>query len=356
MRILQLIDTLSPGGAERMAVNYANALAEKIEFSGLVSTRLEGDLQNRISTKISFRCLYKKHALDIPALLKLRHVVKKNRVQIIHAHGTTFFTAFLLKCIYPPVKIIYHEHLGNRANEKFSQNIVLISCSLFFTKIIVVNPELKVWCEKFLWCKNVFFLPNFAHLSQDESTTTTLKGNDGKRIVMLANLKHPKNHFFVVKAFSKMNLISQGWTLHLVGKIYDDDYFNAIDSFVSNEQLTNAIFFYNSCADIKNILSQADIGILASTSEGFPVAILEYAQMKLPVMSTTAGYCSALIKNGKTGFLFDPNNIENFKTQLQCCVSNTDLSNNLANNLHQICEHKYSENAVILQLLAIYSK
>jgi hypothetical protein len=38
MRILQIIDSLDIGGAEKMAVNYANTLSKKIEFSGLVVT------------------------------------------------------------------------------------------------------------------------------------------------------------------------------------------------------------------------------------------------------------------------------------------------------------------------------
>lgn len=44
MRILQLIDSLEAGGAERMAVTYANALVQEIAFSGLVATRKEGPL------------------------------------------------------------------------------------------------------------------------------------------------------------------------------------------------------------------------------------------------------------------------------------------------------------------------
>ena len=32
MRIVQVIDSLETGGAERMAVNYANALALRLEF------------------------------------------------------------------------------------------------------------------------------------------------------------------------------------------------------------------------------------------------------------------------------------------------------------------------------------
>jgi hypothetical protein len=35
MRVLQIIDSLEAGGAERMAVNYANALANEIDFSAL---------------------------------------------------------------------------------------------------------------------------------------------------------------------------------------------------------------------------------------------------------------------------------------------------------------------------------
>ena len=32
MRIIQIIDSLDIGGAEKMAVNYANSLAKNIEF------------------------------------------------------------------------------------------------------------------------------------------------------------------------------------------------------------------------------------------------------------------------------------------------------------------------------------
>ena len=54
MRIIQIIDSLEAGGAERMAVNYANALAHTIEFSGLVATRKEGLLLNQIDSTVSY--------------------------------------------------------------------------------------------------------------------------------------------------------------------------------------------------------------------------------------------------------------------------------------------------------------
>ena len=72
MRIVQLIDSLEAGGAERMAVNYANALANEIEFSGLVATRKEGLLLEKIKNKKAYLFLNKKGAIDINSIFKFR--------------------------------------------------------------------------------------------------------------------------------------------------------------------------------------------------------------------------------------------------------------------------------------------
>ncbi|WP_278011088.1 hypothetical protein [Flavobacterium gyeonganense] len=95
MRIIQIIDSLDAGGAERMAVNYANVLADEIQFSGLVSTRKEGFLKEEINPNVSYLFLEKKQQLDFKALLRLRSFVVKNKVSYIHAHSTSFFSFFI---------------------------------------------------------------------------------------------------------------------------------------------------------------------------------------------------------------------------------------------------------------------
>jgi hypothetical protein len=97
MRIVQIIDSLEAGGAERMAVNYANALADRIEFSGLVVTRKGGALFDQIDTGVSYFYLDRKKTFDYKALVKLRKYIVENKVTHIQAHSTSFFLAFLLK-------------------------------------------------------------------------------------------------------------------------------------------------------------------------------------------------------------------------------------------------------------------
>ena len=82
IRVIQLIDSLEPGGAERMAVTIANSLLDTVNFSGLVVTRKEGSLLTTLHPKVSYHCVHKKSTFDIKALLRLRHFIKKTHKQM----------------------------------------------------------------------------------------------------------------------------------------------------------------------------------------------------------------------------------------------------------------------------------
>lgn len=355
MRILQMIDSLEAGGAERMAVNYANALADVIDFSGLVVTRNEGALLNQVNNKVSYLYLDKKGTIDFKALSSLLKFVVENKVEIVHAHSTSFFLAILLKLCYPWVKVIWHEHYGARVNEYRTDNLVLFFSSFFFSFIFVVNHQLEEWVKKMLFTKKVSYVPNFATLDENQNKETVLKGEYGMRIVCLANLKHPKNHIALLKAFEELKLQDIGWSLHLIGKDYNDDYSNYLKKFIKINDLEKAIFICNSKNDIQNILSQAEIGILCSTDEGFPVSILEYGLAKLAVVSTNVGYCSEIIKDNFSGFLFDPLDNNQLQKQLQKMILDKIQRDEFALHLHKWVLENYSMEKGVQFLVSKYN-
>ncbi len=357
MRILQIIDSLDTGGAERMAVNYANALADRVDFSGLVATRKEGLLLNQLDSKVSYLFLNKKSSFDLKALFRLRKFVIQNEVEIIHAHGTSFLVGSMLKWVYPWVKIVWHEHYGARAKQSQTDNLVLLFFSLFFSSVFVVNYQLEKWVKKNLLSKKIYCIPNFVtpNKSQANDIVTVLGGNEGKRIVCVANLKKPKNHISLLIAFNEMKLQNLGWSIHLIGKDYKDDYSDYLKEFMHTNNLEQDVFIYDSRNDIQNILSQATIGVLCSTDEGFPLSLLEYGLAQLAVISTNVGYCSEIIKDGFSGLLFDPLNDCQLQQQLEKMISNKQSRKGFGLHLQELVLKKYSKDTIIQLLMIKYN-
>lgn len=354
MRVLQIIDSLNAGGAERMAVNYANALADTIEFSGIVVTREEGILKKQLNGNVSYYFINKKKTIDFHSIRILKNIIVQNNIDILHAHGTSFFTAFLVKIIVFRVKIVFHEHNGDRSNQSFLKNIPLFVSLLFFNKILVVNKQIENWFHK-IGVKKASYFPNFASLASVDFEKTALKGEAGKRIICLANLRDPKNHQVLLRAFHKLNLQKENWTLHFVGKNYQDAYSGNLIKLVKELHIEESVFLYDAKSDIAHILSQATIGVLCSTYEGFPVTLLEYGLSKLSVISSNVGFCSEVIIHKKTGLLFDPMHYEDLALQLDRLKNDVNLRGNLSEQLNNLVASNYSKESIITNLITTYN-
>lgn len=351
MRIIQIIDSLEAGGAERMAVNYANTLVGKIEFSGLIATRKEGALFSQLDPKVSYLFLNKKKQLDFEALFMLKSFVSKNKVTHVHAHSTSFFLAFLLKLICPSLKLIWHDHYGNNEFLDNRPSFVLKHIISFFNGVIVVNQTLKKWSELKLKVKNVIYLPNFSIKEESVKQDTILKGCERKRVVCLANLRPQKNHFLVLEVARKLKQSYPDWTFHLVGKDFKHDYSSQLKKLIIEYNLENNVFLYGSKQDIANILNQASIAVLTSQSEGLPVALLEYGLYKKAVVVTRVGEIPMIVQHGKNGFVVDSNDKDLFTHYLVKLITDEKLRIAFGEALFHTVQIDYEEKSVLTKYL-----
>lgn len=351
MRIIQIIDSLEAGGAERMAVSYANSLAKKIEFSGLVVTRKEGALISQLDQGVSYLFLNRKKVIDFSTIFRLRDYVNRNKVTVVHAHSTSFFLAFLLKLSCPTVQLIWHDHYGDSEFLVQRPRIVLRGVIPFFSGVVAVNQKLKVWTQQKLNFKNTIYLPNFPSEENNQRAETFLKGVSGKRILCLANLRAQKDHFLVLEVATKLKVSHPEWTFHLVGKDFEDDYSQKIKDSIIAFALEKKVFFYGTQQDIAHILQQSIIGILTSQSEGLPVALLEYGMHKKPVVVTAVGEIPSLIVHGTNGFLVAAQEQEVFYEALVELINSEELQMEFGQKLYQTVVAHNSETTVIAQYL-----
>jgi glycosyltransferase involved in cell wall biosynthesis len=350
MRIVQVIDSLEVGGAERMAVNYANALAKRIAFSGLVVTRKEGSLGAKCDAAVPYLFLERKRTVDIGAILRLRKFCKTHGVEYLHAHSTSCYTAVLVKMLLPKIKIIWHDHYGKSEFLHARKSLALKWASYFFHGVIAVNDQLKLWSERELHCAGVTYLPNFAVIDTDMAETR-LEGKDGKRIVCVANLRDQKDHFMLLDAAKLLVQKFPDWTFHLVGKDFGDAYATRLRREIA-QSLAGNVFVYGTRNDTVHILSQSSIAILTSKSEGLPVAVLEYGTSKKPVVVTQVGELPLVVENNRNGLTVPSGDAKAFAEALTRLIADPGLRKTLGESLYQTVLERHSEAAVVTRYLA----
>ncbi|CDF80022.1 glycosyltransferase (GT4) [Formosa agariphila KMM 3901] len=355
MRVLQLIDSLEAGGAERMAVTIANILVAEIDRSYICTTRGEGVLKNTISKHVGYLFLKRTKKLDLKALFKLLRFIKKENITIVHAHASSFFMGTLLKIVHPKINLIWHDHYGDSQFLNQRPKGILRFCSRFFTHILTVNKTLQIWDAKHLCCKQVELVKNFV-IPYQGPKITTLKGASGKRILCLANLRAQKDHVTLLKSFKKVLKIYPDWSLHCVGKNFNDDYAASINDIVVDLRLKGHVYFYGSCTDTDNIISQADIGVLASKSEGLPLALLEYGLGGLAVVVTDVGDCGKVVSNDREGLLIQAESENELFQALELLIIDQKLRFQLGKGLEQTVALKFSKKVFLDQVLSIYQK
>ncbi|GAB2778641.1 glycosyltransferase [Salinimicrobium soli] len=350
MRVLQLIDSLHSGGAERMAVNYANALESRVEGSFLCCTRSEGLLKEKLNPSVGFLFLKKKATLDFRALFRLRNYILKNDIDLIQAHGTSWFFAALVKMTCPKLKLVWHDHYGKELKDR--KTGVLYVFSNIFNGIISVNTELKDWAIEKLRAKNVIYVTNFL-AEQNCSGEIFLKGKGTFNLLCIANFRPQKDHINLLKAFKLAFINKPDVSLHLVGKFEEGPYYDEIKKYLLDNEMENKVYLYGEQKDVKQFLKQAQLGVLSSKSEGLPLALLEYGLNALPVVCTAVGECPEVL--GNCGILVEPG-----KPKALAEAMNFYYHNLLARDKDRICferkvKNNYTEGKVVSEVIRFFA-
>lgn len=354
IRVLQLIDTLTPGGAERMAVNISNALVEEVEGSYLCCTRKEGMLKEELKPEVGYWFAGKKHSLDLKALMNLRSLIKKERINLVHAHGTSWFWGVLLKLSCSGINLVWHDHYGESENLEERDIRFLKPLSKNFDGIISVNKSLGTWAEKTLNPNHLIQLNNFVVRKDTGSGTgIKLKGPDSSfKIICVANFRPQKDLHNLIASVEKLTEEGLEISLHLVGEHPGREYAEGVLESIKSSGA--AIFYYGSQPEISQLLAQAHLGVLSSRSEGLPLVLLEYAMAGLPVVCTDVGECREV--TGDKAFLAPPGNPEALAAGIKEYYLNQDKRKADALGLKERIANTYSPDAVLTELLVFYAK
>lgn len=301
LKILQLIDTLDTGGAERMAVNIANALQEQGVSNLLVVSRSTGTLDKLVKNQSSIKFLGKRNTLDLKAFKKLIGILDEFKPDILHAHGTSVYWGIGVKLIRPSIQVLWHDHLG--ISEEVIKNNPRREIAWMKSKIdfvLTANESTKEYWEKkkMVPLSRISYLANFPSLSLVENNKSSIF-----TFLHLANFRNEKGQINLVKASDILLKKGLDFRVRLVGKEVDTQWKNQVVALISELKLSDKISVEDSVTDVSKLLSEVHSGIVSSDREGLPVSLLEYGLADLPVISTKVGQCPAVLGMGAFGKL-----------------------------------------------------
>jgi glycosyltransferase involved in cell wall biosynthesis len=150
-----------------------------------------------------------------------------------------------------------------------------------------------------------------------------LRANPGgtpPRLVMVARFEPQKDHSTLLHALS--GLRDQPWQLDLIG---DGPLRSQAEALADTLGVRDRIHFLGQRKDVDQLLARAQISLLVSNWEGFPLSILESMRAGLPVIASDVGGVSESVQDGSTGFLIPHGGVEQLRERIGRLLRDAEL-------------------------------
>ena len=150
------------------------------------------------------------------------------------------------------------------------------------------------------------------------------------RLLMLGSIIESKGQEDAVAA--AINLVkAQGQDIELVLMgVAHPEYLGFLQRMISGAQVDDRVHILPYQPDVFSVLGQADIVLLCSRQEAFARVVIEAMLMQKPVVATSSGGTTELIRDGKTGLLYAPGNVPQLTSQIRRLIDEPGLRERLA--------------------------
>ncbi len=367
LSIVHVIDSLSPGGAERVMVELINGLEKfDVDVRACV-TRTDTQYANLLRPETELVVLNRTKTWDIPAILRFSNYCRRTKVDVLHAHGrsSVLFCALIKLLNFNRIKLIFHDHFGEIANDRSASLILRLTNRVFVDFYIGVDTLLMDWAITILGmsASKTAVLTNCIDTRSFRARLLAANGQDSlpknKRFsaAMVANLRPQKDHPLLIKALANADRAREQLHVLFVGSQADEVYTNHCKQLIADYRLYENFSFLGPRDDVPEILASVDFGLLSSRSESGPLVLLEYLSAGLPFLATLTGGIALQLRDFGHGIFSPPNDPECFAEKLDELVSLTDTEKvEIGARGQQLVDDKFNLSNQIKELIEIYSR
>lgn len=235
----------------------------------------------------------------------------------------------------------HKKNYTNRLYKKLYDTVLTNKCS------VIILSTLQRYDISFL-TKNIYVLPNCISPLTPSSPSAPLATKDKSfNILFLSNIYKNKGLLHLLVAVMQVLKMKNNIKLTVAGRFADPDFEETILSFIKTNKLTSNVEFvgpaYGSQKEL--LFHEADLFVLPSYNEAFPLVLLEAMSFGLPVISTSVGGIPEIITDGVNGYIVPPKESEQLANRIEELATDLQLRIRFGNNARKKFTEQYSFSA-----------
>ena len=360
IRVLHIVGQMDRAGAETMLMNlYRHIDRTQIQFDFIKFTTRKGDYDDEIQALGGriFPILAKN---PIERMFKLTSFLKQHsEYRIVHAHMLLGNAFHLLAAKMAGIQHrISHSH--NTSNGKFG------ILAYFYEKIsIYLNKSLsteKIACGKeaaeylFGTTERVWLLNNAIDLKlyrqigkKNQKYWQSLNQTIHElKIIQVGRLCEVKNHRFSLEIARKLKEQDISFTFLIIGQ---GPLENSIHKMIHDYSLDKNVYLLGVRDDIPNLMAGADVMLMPSLHEGFPVVLVE--SQAIGLRSIISSKISKEVDLGVN--LIDFKDLNNIDGWIEAFKYINPVSNQFGSDVEVLAKRGFDIKQKSVELLALYN-
>jgi glycosyltransferase involved in cell wall biosynthesis len=309
--ILHTIETGGPGGAETVLLNLASQL-NKSRFRSIALLPYEGWLSKRLHENgVQTYIVNSKAWYDLRQPLGMARVVRREKVDVIHSHlpMQNFYSCLVGTLTRRKTVATYHGAIELAQARGMRGAIQFGGVRIASDAVVVVCDHVSRMLQQIGFSAGKItriyngISPDRFCVSGDGRLKRELQLRNGTKLVgTVANVRQTKGYEFLIQAARRVLDTSPDTRFVAVGDVDPDLAPPLLDS-IERLNLKDRFHFLGFRSDVPELLSEFDVFVLPSTSEGFPLVALEAMAAARPIVMTRSGGPEEIIEDGRTGFL-----------------------------------------------------
>jgi glycosyltransferase involved in cell wall biosynthesis len=390
--ILHVIQTLGPGGAERLLVTYLSQPLLKDNFNHIVVMTDIKDIHEKSQRTffvkalesinvevIGIGCAGPRNLLR--SICKLFKIIRNRKISLVHSHLIWSNIAGRIAGRLARVPVISSFHntdydpqvVASFTAPKWKQD--LIKCldgwtarNCDFISIAVseyvgrhIHEHLRIKKDRIAVVYNPVDLSHINPTIGDprlEKCRYLGIEKDSIIILSVGRVTDQKAFIELVDAFARLvkELPEMQINLVIVGAIVDQIYHSRLIDRIEMLNIKNRVFLTGPQSDIGNWLVAADIFAFPTKFEGLGIALAEAMGVGLPCVATNVGPIPELIENEKTGLLIELNVIDSLVEAIKRLLLDRSYAKALGQSAREFVSNRFSATEKSMQLYQIYKR